>query len=165
MSVEDEVCEYLNGIGVAFQRLDHERVSSMEECKIVEARLGGVVARNLFLTTTPRNAYYLLLAHPESAFRTSIVSRQAGSSRLSFADESDVKRLLNAHAGAISPFGLIYDTQKRVGLLIDKKLYKEEYWVFHPLENTSSVKLKRDDFLNVFLTSLGRAAIAVDMGG
>ncbi len=155
--------EYLNKAGIIYAFAAHERVASIAECRVVEKLLGGTVPRNLFLTTTNGSRFYLLLARAESVFRTSSVSRQVGSSRLSFAGADSLKHLLRASAGAVSPLGLIYDSDKRVELLIDRRLADNSEWIFHPLDNVMSVKMKRDDFMNVFLKSLGRTPAFVDM--
>ena len=153
---ESEALAYLTEHGIPFTRAEHERVSAISECKVAEALLGALMPRNLFLTPRAKSAYYLLIAHPESAFRTSSVSRQAGSSRLSFADEADLSAILHTHPGAVSPLGFIFESAKDVRLLVDERLLSEEALLFHPLENTSSVKLTREAFFGAFLTSLGR---------
>ncbi len=155
--------EYLNKSGIDYTFAAHESVSSIAECQTAAKLLGGIVPRNLFLTTTNKSRFFLLLAHPESVFRTSSVSKQASSSRLSFAGEDSLKLLLNTHPGAVSPLGLIFDREKRVGLLIDRRLMNDSEWIFHPLDNTMSVKMKRDDFLSILLKSLGRTPLFVDM--
>ena len=160
---EEAALAYLTAHVIPFERAAHERVSAISECAVAEKLLGARMPRNLFLTPRTKSAYYLLIAHPESAFRTSSVSRQAGSSRLSFADEGDLKAILHTHPGAVSPLGLIFDSAKDVILLVDERLLSEEALLFHPLENTSSVRLTREAFFGGFLSSLGRGYRAVTL--
>ena len=160
---EEAVLDYLEKHGIPYTRAEHERVSAISECKLPERLLSALMPRNLFLTPRSRSAYYLLVAHPDSVFRTSSVSRQVGSSRLSFADEDALWELLNTHPGAVSPLGLIFDSKNQVRLLIDRKLLTEPALLFHPLDNASSVKLTHDDFFNRFLGTLKRGMTLVDM--
>ena len=160
---EEAVLAYLEQHGIPFSRAEHARVSAISECAVAEALLGARMPRNLFLTPRAKSAYYLLIAHPESVFRTSSVSRQVGSSRLSFADEGELERVLHTHPGAVSPLGLIFDSAKDVVLLVDERLLTEEALLFHPNENTSSVKLSREAFFGSFLGALGRGYRAVTL--
>lgn len=160
---ERAVYAFLDDLGVEYRTLSHERVSSIEECLPIAERLGGVVPRNYFLAPRSQSEFYLLLAHPDSVFRTSSVSRQAGAPRLMFAPEDALSRLLHTHPGAVSPLGLIFESARDVRLLIDRRLPDEETLVFHPLENTVSVALRGEDFFGVFLRAVRKPYTLVDM--
>ena len=162
MEIEREVCAYLDSLAIPYEIIHHKRVSSIEECALPMSLLGALMPRNILLCPRNRSAFYLLIAHPRSVFKTSSVSKQVGSSRLSFAEDTDLS-LLKTYSGALSPFGLMFDTEKRIQLLIDRSLLKEEYLLFHPLENTASVKIPTDDFIKRFLPSCGHTYIAVEM--
>lgn len=154
---------FLDSLGLAYRVLAHERVSAIEDCLPIAEKLGGVVPRNYFLAPRNQSEFYLLLAHPDSVFRTSSVSRQAGASRLMFAPEDALLRLLHTHPGAVSPLGLIFESARDVRLLVDRRLLNEEILVFHPLENTASVALRGADFLGTFLRAVHRTYTPVDM--
>ena len=148
---------------ISYRHAYHARVSAISECALAEKLLGGCMPKNLLLAPRNESAYYLLIMHPESAFKTGIVSKQAGSSRLSFATDEALNALFHTHSGAVSPFGFLFDTEKRVSLLIDRKLLSEDKLIFHPLENTASVLLERDVFLNACLPLLDRTPTFIDM--
>lgn len=163
MNIKDEVCARLSRMGIQYTRLEHARVSTIAECAAVEALMGGCVPRNLFLAPRNLSKYYLLIAHPASAFRTSSVSRQAGASRLAFAPEADIKRILRAHSGAVSPLGLMFDEARGTVVLIDDKLTREEWLIFHPCENDESIKMSSHDFFERFLPAVDAQPIFVNM--
>ena len=52
-SVKEAVLAARDGLGIAYDLLEHEPVHTMEDCKAAEKALGGVMPKNLFLT--PRN--------------------------------------------------------------------------------------------------------------
>ena len=157
------VLEALKALTIPFEYAEHPRVSSIEECHIAEELLGALVPRNYFLCPRNRAGFYLLTADPANAFRTSSVSKQAGASRLSFAPEEDLNVLLHTHAGAVSPLGIMHDVNQRVKFLFDRNLLTREYLVFHPLENTASVRLRTSDLLYKFMPAYSHDVTFIDM--
>ena len=155
----DSVFRFLAEHGIAYELAEHQRVSSIEECALPMKLLDGLMPRNYFLCPRNQSGFYLLVAHPDSLFRTSSVSHQAGASRLSFAPEEKIGELLHTYAGAVSPLGLIFDTEQKVHLLWDKKLINEEYLLFHPLDNTMTVKVKQRELFS----ALNRDITYIDM--
>ena len=128
----------------------------------VYARLDGLgipydAVKNYFLTTKNRKRFYLCLVRPDARFRTADVSKQAGSSRLSFASEAEMERLLRVHPGAVSPMGLLFDEEGQVELLVDAALRDVPRLGFHPCDNSRSLAMTAQDFFERFLPAVGRA--------
>ena len=61
------------------------------------------------------------------------------------------EEFLDTLPGSLSILGLLNDKQQNVRLLIDSDLLKEEYLGFHPCLNTSTLVLKTEDIINVYL--------------
>lgn len=159
MTAVDEVLAFLEAHGITYELARHERVSSIEECALPMKLLHALMPRNYFLCPRNQSTFYLLAAHPDSVFCTSSVSRQAGASRLSFAPEEKLHELLHTFAGAVSPLGLIYDREKKIRLLWDRRLLSESRLLFHPLDNTMSVKVAAAELLR----ALDREITYIDM--
>lgn len=54
--------------------------------------------------------------------------------------------MLKAQKGSVNLFSLANDEKKEVKkLLIDEKLYTFDKWAFHPMDNTATVEIQRDD--------------------
>jgi Ala-tRNA(Pro) deacylase len=51
--------------------------------------------------------------------------------------------------------GLIFDTEHEVHLVIDADVLKEEYFGCHPCVNTSSLRFRTEDLMNVLIPSFG----------
>jgi len=153
--VINSVCKRLDELFISYELAYHDRVSTMEECRLPMQLLGAVMPRNLLLTPRNQSEYWLLMCSPDSVFRTSSVSKQLGASRLGFAPGEKLSDLMNTHSGALSPFGLFFDADKAVRAAIDEALLEEEYLLFHPLDNTATVKLKTSDLTGILLPSLG----------
>lgn len=65
--------------------------------------------------------------------------------KLSFASPERMMQYLGVTPGSVTLLGLIHDTQKELIVVIDEDLWKNEELQMHPLVNTTTVVLKRDD--------------------
>ena len=74
-----------------------------------------------------------------------------------------MERFLNVTPGSVSMLGLMFDTQRQVRFIVDRDLLRQEYVGFHPCINTSTLRLKLRDLLEVFLPALGAEPVFVDL--
>ena len=155
----------LDALGIPYQRTDHAPAMTMEDCCAIDAVLGIVICKNLFLCNRQKTKFYLLMMPGEKKFKTKELSAQIGSARLSFADAEDMEKYLDIAPGAVSIMGLMNDRENAVQLLIDADVLKEEYLGCHPCVNTSSLKLKTEDIINTFLPACGHDYITVQLTG
>ena len=157
--------DYLDTLGIPYQRTDHERADNMVACNVIDAVLGVVICKNLFLCNRQKTSFYLLMMPGEKKFKTKELSSQINSSRLSFAEPEDMLRYLDIEPGAVSVMGLMNDSSHAVHLLIDEDVLKEEYVGCHPCVCTSSLKLKTDDLIRNFLPATGHTYQTVVLKG
>jgi len=157
LSKEVRVYDLLDSLGIAYQRIDHEPAMTMEACAAIDEALNAVICKNLLLCNRQQTEFYLLMIPGDKNFRTSVLSKQIGSSRLSFASAEHMERLLDITPGSVSVLGLMNDQDKQVQLLIDEDVLKGEYFGCHPCINTSSLRLRLDDLLNKILPAMGHA--------
>lgn len=162
---EIRVYDFLDSLGVAYQRADHERAETMEACKAIDEVLGIAMCKNLFLCNRQKTKFYLLLMPAEKPFKTKELSAQINSARLSFAGEESMVEYLDIHPGAVSVMGLMNDSENAVTLLIDEDLLKDEFIGCHPCVNTSSLKLKMSDVLEKFLPAVKHGYTSVKLIG
>lgn len=160
---ETRCYDLLNKLGIQYSGLDHDHADTIDLCLGIEEKLGCKICKNLFLCNRQKTNFYLLLMPGEKPFKTKFLSEQIGSSRLSFGDAEDMERLLDITPGSVSVLGLMNDTAHEVKLIIDRELLSEEFIGCHPCINTSTLKIKRDDILNVLLPALGYEATIVDL--
>ncbi len=143
--------DFLDRLGISYERVDHEPAETMEACLAVDEALGAKMCKNLFLCNRQKTDFYLLLMPGDKPFRTKELSAQIGSARLSFADAEAMEKYLNILPGSVSALGLMNDTEREVSLLVDEDLLAEKWIGCHPCVNTSSLKLATKDLLEVFL--------------
>lgn len=152
--VAKQIYEKLDELGLAYSVIEHAPVHTISDCLEGDRRLDALTAKNYFLCTKNRKNFYLCLVRPEARLNTSDVSRQAGSSRLSFAPEEMLEKLLRTHAGAVSPMGLLFDEENQVRLLVDNALFQAERLAFHPCDNTHTLAMRAQDFFHIFLPAV-----------
>ena len=157
--------DYLDSLNISYQRTDHEPADNMEACNAIDGVLGVVICKNLFLCNRQKTCFYLLMMPGDKKFKTKELSAQINSSRLSFADAEDMLKYLDIEPGAVSIMGLMNDHDHAVNLLIDRDVLEGEYLGCHPCVCTSSLKLKTDDVIHVFLPSTGHSFRTVDLKG
>nr|WP_300094255.1 prolyl-tRNA synthetase associated domain-containing protein [Sedimentibacter sp.] len=160
---EIEAYNILEKLGIQFERVDHGEASSIEDLKSVEDVLGIKICKNLFLCNASRTKFYLLLMPGDKKFLTKNLSKQIESSRLSFAEGDHMEKYLKITPGSVSILGLMNDAQMAVSLVIDRETAEQEYLGCHPLINTSTLKIKTSDIINVFLPYTGHDYKIVDL--
>ena len=107
--------------------------------------------------------FYLLMLPGDKHFKTSVLSKEIGSSRLSFAAPEYMEKFLDITPGSVSVLGLMNDTENRVRLAIDRDVLKDGYFGCHPCINTSSLKIRTCDLLDKILPALGHEYTLVDL--
>ena len=152
------VLEYLDGLGIAYRKAEHAPAFTMADCVAVDRRLGALTVKNIFLTTKNKKRCYLCICRPDARFHTADISKQAGSSRLSFAPEEMLFERLRCHGGSASPLGLIFPEAKDVVLIVDSALREYPALAFHPCDNTQTVAMAAEDFFDKFLPAVGTEA-------
>ena len=162
---EIRVYDFLDKLGVEYQRVDHEAAMTMEACEEIDRTLGDgtAICKNLFLCNRQETDFYLLLMPGDKPFKTKDLSKQINSARLSFADESYMEEFLDITPGSVSIMGLMNDTDNHVQLLMDKEVLEGESLGCHPCINTSSLKLKTKEVMEKFLPAVHHEAVIVEL--
>ena len=142
---ERRVYDLLDGLGVAYQRVDHAPAMTMEICAEIDEVLQALICKNLFLCNRQQTEFYLLMIPGEKPFKTKFLSAQIGSSRLSFAPPEAMERLLDITPGSVSVLGLMNDLENQVQLLIEEDVRRAPVFGCHPCINTSSLRLATAD--------------------
>ena len=158
---EIRVYDFLDSLGIAYKRVDHEAAMTMEACEEIDRTLsegvekGVAICKNLVLCNRQATDFYLLLIPGDKPFKTKYLSAQIGSSRLSFAKPEYMEQYLDITPGSVSVMGLMNDKEKKVRLLIDKDVLQDEYFACHPCINTSSLRFKTSDLMEKVIPAMG----------
>ena len=156
------IYDKLDELNIPYIRVEHDHADTMEDCLLIESRLGARICKNLFLCNRQGTQFYLLMMHGDKPFKTKFLSAQLGCARLSFADDGHMQQLLHTTPGSVSALELLFDTERRVQLVIDRELMEDEYISGHPGLSTSTVRLTREDMLR-YVTAVGHEPVYVDL--
>lgn len=151
---EIRVYDFLDALGISYQRIDHEAAMTMEACEEIDKTLEATICKNLLLCNRQETQFYLLMLPGDKVFKTKDLSAQIESSRLSFAKAEYMEKYLDITPGSLSVLGLMNDKDKIVHLLIDEDVLEGEYIGCHPCINTSSLRFQTKDLLEKIIPAM-----------
>ena len=165
LNKEIRVYDFLDKLGIQYQRIDHEAAMTMEACEEIDHALGDntTICKNLFLCNRQETDFYLLLMPGDKPFKTKDLSAQIHSARLSFAKPEYMEKYLDITPGSVSVLGLMNDSEKKVQLLIDEDVMKEPDFGCHPCINTSSLKFTTEDLMQKIIPALEHEPVTVTL--
>ena len=155
--------DLLDSLGVEYQRIDHEAAMTMEACVEIDKVLDATICKNLLLCNRQNTAFYLLMIPGDKVFKTSVLSKEIGSSRLSFAKPEYMLEYLDITPGSVSVLGLMNDHDHHVELLMDEDVLKGEYFGCHPCINTSSLRIRTADLMEKIIPAMDHPARIVTL--
>lgn len=155
--------DFLDQLGVAYQRIDHPETMTMEACEAVDRVLRATICKNLFLCNRQETDFYLLMMPGEKKFRTKDLSKCLGVARLSFAKEEYMEQFLDIAPGSVSVMGLMNDKENHVRLVIDEDVLKGSEVGCHPCVNTSSIKFSTDALTDKIIPAMNHEYTVVHL--
>lgn len=155
LTTETELLVYLDSHHISYQRFEHPAVFTCEQAERYCPRIDGVSTKNLLLRDR-RGRFFLAVTGCEKAMDLKALGREIRASKLHFASEDQLLRLLGVTPGAVTLLGLVNDLDHEVNLLMDGEIWGKAAYLCHPLVNTATLALSRGDVEN-FLQLTGHA--------
>ena len=160
----EEVLNLLDAHGICYEYHEHDRAHSIDDCLRMPFITEDVtICKNILLCNRQQTDYYLLLLKPLTPFRTSVVSKLLGSSRLSFAPENTLEEMLHLTSGSVSPLGLMFDSEHRVKLCYEKGVTATPRIAFHPCDNHATVIFEQQVFWKQVVPSLEIEPLCIEL--
>jgi len=156
----DDLFAYLDELGIAHTTHWHAPVFTVEEGRELKASMPGGHTKNLFLRDKD-GAVILIAAEAHSELKLNRLHRLIGTRRLSFGPPELMEELLGVTPGSVTAFALMNDREGRVRFLVDTALMAHDPVNFHPLTNTGTTAIARDD-LERFARATGHGFEVVD---
>lgn len=150
-----DIYQALDSLSLPYTRYDHPAVFTCKEAEIHCGHVPGGICKNLFLRNRKGDTYFLVVVSNEKKADLKKLETLLGE-KLSFGSPERMLQYLGVTPGSVTLLGLIHDTQKEVAVIIDEDLWKHEQLQMHPLVNTSTIVMKRDD-VKTFLDSRGNS--------
>ena len=163
-NVRQEILTFLNGLNIPYEYHEHPRAHTIDDCLAMPFITEDVtICKNIFLCNRQQTKFYLLLLKPHTVFRTSVVSKVLGVSRLSFAPDAALVDHLHLTSGSVSPLGLFFDQQHTITLVAEEAVRETPRIAFHPCDNSATVIFAQEIFWQKVLPSLGVTAIFLQL--
>ena len=147
MTKESMIYQLLDELKISYARLDHEPIFSVIEAAEKGVVLPGQQVKNLFLKNKKGCQFYLVILRDEKTADIKHLAEILDEKRLSFANDKELEELLQAEPGAVTPFGLLFDKEKKVQLIVDEEVDPNLTVGFHPFVNTTTLNIAYADFL------------------
>ena len=146
---KQEVYDFLTSRGIEYEVTEHGAVFNMEEMSHVELLHPEADAKNLFVRDDKKRNYYLITVRGDKRVDLKKFREEHSTRQLSFASENDLMSLLDLIPGAVTPLGILNDSEKKVKLFLDEELLKCGLIGVHPNDNTATVWLKTTDLIEI----------------
>ena len=150
MFYKQEIYDYLKENNIWHEITEHAAVFNMEELDAVELPYPDCDAKNLFVRDDKRRFYYLITVKGDKRVDLKEFRKTYGTKPLTFVKPDELADILGLIPGAVSPFGLLNDHEKKVVFYIDTA-FKEGPGLIgiHPNDNTATVWLKAEDLIRI----------------
>ena len=157
-----ELFATLDRLGIAHRTVNHPPLFTVEQSQALRGQIPGGHTKNLFLKDK-KSALYLVTALEDAAIDLKSLHRLVGASgRFSFGRADEMRETLGVEPGAVTPFGAINDTTGRVAVVLDATLMTHAEINAHPLTNTMTTTVARDDLIK-FLRATGHEPRIVEV--
>ena len=152
----DELFAYLDRLGIPHRTIRHPPLFTVEQSQALRGQIPGGHTKNLFLKDK-KGALFLVVAQEDAAITLKSLHHRLGASgRISFGSAELLAETLGVVPGSVTPFGALNDTGRRVTVVLDTAMMTHDSLNFHPLVNTMTTTIARDDMLK-FLAATGHA--------
>lgn len=149
----DELLDRLAALGIETETVAHPPAFTVAESRTIHIPLPGAHTKNLFLKDE-KGTLVLVIAKSTTAIDLKDLARRLGMGRFSFGKPELLRDVLGVTPGSVTAFAIANDIALRVAVVIDQALMDEESLNCHPLENTATTNIARDDLLR-FIRSTG----------
>lgn len=162
MTESDKLLAYLETSGIQVHTFEHPPVHTVEDSKALRGKIPGLHTKNLFLRDGKKN-YFLFVTDEDAVINLKQLAKKIGAKAgLSFGSPDALMEMLAIQPGAVSVLAVVNDRDRRVKLVLDRKLASATAINCHPLSNERTTSLSQEALVK-FLATLGLEAIYVDM--
>lgn len=142
----NELLTLLSTLDIPFTRFDHPAVYTCEESEKICQPMPGAHTKQLLMKGKKSGKLVLAIVMHDKRVDTKALAKEYGESSFSFASPELLKKLLGVDPGSVTPFGLMFDTDKSVEVIVDEDAWNIGQFRFHPLINTATLIIDQDGF-------------------
>ncbi len=162
MKLPEELFAFLEAQGLSYKATEHEAVFTVEESARLVPELSGAKTKNLFLRDKAGDRHLLVVVGHEKRVDLKELSRRLGTSKLRLASPRRLEVHLGQSPGSVSLMALVNDTDGTVELVIDHSVWEAEAIQCHPLANTATIVMPRED-VERFVAATGHTLVVMEV--
>lgn len=147
---KQEIYDQLKKLDIWHEITEHKAVYNMAEVAEIELPYPEADAKNLFIRDDKKRNYYLITVKGAKRVDLKAFRQQFQTRPLKFVSENELMEILGLIPGAVTPFGLLNDEERKVSFYIDEELVQPPGMVgVHPNDNTATVWMKTADLIQI----------------
>jgi Ala-tRNA(Pro) deacylase len=158
----EELMAHLEGLGIETETVEHPALFTVEDSQALRGDIPGAHTKNLFLKCK-KGTLWLVTALEDTPVNLKTLHHAIGSGRLSFGNAELLMEVLGLTPGSVSTFGIVNDKDARVTVVLDEGLMRHDRINLHPLVNTATTGIARDDLIR-FLKASGHPPRIIALG-
>ena len=144
---------YLDKLSIPTRTVEHQPVFTVEESEKLDREMEGGHTKNLFLKDA-KGRLFLVVAEARASIDMKSLHKVLDCARLSFGRPELLQEVLGIAPGSVTAFAVLNDKAGLVSVIIDETLMGFETINCHPLVNTATTNIGRDDLLR-FMRATG----------
>ncbi|MER8961558.1 MULTISPECIES: prolyl-tRNA synthetase associated domain-containing protein [unclassified Mesorhizobium] len=155
---EAELFAFLAGLGIEVSTRRHSPLFTVADSQALRGEIAGGHTKNLFLKDKKDN-FFLVSVGEEAVVDLKHIHHLIGAAgRVSFGRPEMLMELLGVVPGAVTVFGLINDTERRIKVVLDEELMSHAVVNAHPLTNEATTSIAAADLVK-FVEATGHDAV------
>ena len=154
----------LDRLGISTTTVEHPPLFTVEQSQALRGMIPGGHTKNLFLIDRKNRLFLVSAEENANVDLKRLHSKIGASGRFSFGKPELLTATLGVPPGSVTAFALINDGQQRVCVVFDSELMHHATINCHPLENTATTNIARDDLLR-FIRACGHEPRIASLAG
>jgi Ala-tRNA(Pro) deacylase len=142
----DQLFQQLADLGIETETVEHPPAFTVADSSAIEIPLPGAHTKNLFLKYE-EGTLVLVIAKSTTRVDLKTLSKRLGAGRFSFGKPELLMDALGVTPGSVTALAVANDTARRVKVVFDQALMAHDRVNCHPLENTATTNIAREDLL------------------
>jgi Ala-tRNA(Pro) deacylase len=157
-----QLLSHLEGLGIHTRTVEHPALFTVSQSRELRGDLPGGHTKNLFVKDKKGRLFLVSCREDANVDLKRLHERLGASGRLSFGSAEQLMDKLGVEPGAVTLFGVVNDKACEVTVAIDRGLLGFDMINAHPLTNTMTTALSRQDLLR-FLAATGHEPLVIDV--
>ena len=147
---KQEIYDLLIQKNILHEITEHEAVYNMAEVAMIELPHPEAEAKNLFIRDDKKQNFYLITLKGDKRVDLKQFRKDHSTRALHFVSAELLMDILGLIPGAVTPMGLLNDSECKVHWFLDKAFLDEPGLIgVHPNDNSATVWLKTEDLVDL----------------